>query len=117
MTLLQALGAIGLGSVVTALIGGLFLMRKNRSESGKLDADAAKIIADAAAGLVAPMSLQIGKLEKRVETLETDNERKSGLLESATRVIRDFLTCGAPNCPVVARAHTIPADLGIEVKK
>ncbi|WP_027503255.1 hypothetical protein [Rhodococcus sp. UNC363MFTsu5.1] len=112
MTVLQALGAIGLGAVLTAVVGGVFALRKTRSESGKLDAEAAQTIATAAASLVAPMSAQIGALEQRVagaeqrvDALEKDNRRKTG-------VIRDFLTCGVPACPIVAKA---PADIRNEV--
>lgn len=120
MTLLAALGPLGVGVVLAAIVGGLFAFRKTRAdthkstaeagkadaESGKLAAEAAKIIADAASGLITPLSLTVGKLESRVETLEVDNRRKTGL-------IRDFLTCGVPDCPVIARA---PADIRNEVQ-
>jgi transposase len=112
VTVIQALAALGAGAVATALIGGLFALRKTRSESGKLDADAAKTIVDAAAGLVTPMANQLGALgqrvdvqDRRIDALERDNRRKSD-------VIRDFLTCGVPNCPIVAR---VPVDIRNEV--
>ena len=111
--MIQAIGAIGLGSLLTALVGGLFLMRKTRAESGKLDADAAQTIAAAAASLVAPLSAQVGALEQRIVAVEREHATTRARFASAIRHIRDWIRWDTNGR--VGLSPSIPEDLRDEV--
>ncbi|WP_027500801.1 hypothetical protein [Rhodococcus sp. UNC363MFTsu5.1] len=133
--LLAALGVI-LGAGLGALVGGLFVRRRNNSEAGKLDseagklgAEAAQIIANAAAGLVAPLGERVGVLERQVAALETENaataaslansiregEHTRSLLDSAVGFIRTLMTWIERHVPGVL-APEIPPELRDEVR-
>lgn len=61
------------------------------SESGKLDAEAVKIIAETAVSLVAPLKSEIEELTCRVKALEDENTAATGKLRRAITYIRDLL--------------------------
>ncbi|EKT83032.1 putative minor tail protein [Rhodococcus phage Mbo4] len=82
---------VGLGAIILLLLGWILSRRKSRAEVGKLDAEAAQIIAAAASALVAPLSESLGRLEQRIEVLESENAHKTKLLDSAIRFIRELL--------------------------
>ncbi|MGC0364994.1 hypothetical protein ABH922_002978 [Rhodococcus sp. 27YEA15] len=116
------LGEFGVGAIALALLSWLLNRRRNRadtskseSESDKLSAESAQIIANTAVMLVEPLSVRLGSLEQRVRTLEDENERKTKLLDSAIRFIRELLGWiehHAPGFP----PPPIPPDLESEVQ-
>lgn len=61
---------------------------KTASEQSKLDAEAIKIIVDAAVALVAPTKKEMEELRRRVEALEIENASTKSKLSSASEYIR-----------------------------
>ncbi|MCA1009008.1 hypothetical protein LCL87_25130 [Rhodococcus hoagii] len=108
--------AVITGGGFTAAVNAVVGRRRSKAEAGKIDADAAKIIAEAAAALVTPMSTRMGSLEQRVEVLEAENAHKTTLLDSAIRFIRDLLDWIGHRVPGEAPPD-IPADLRAEVER
>lgn len=82
MSALEWAGIIASPSLgLAGVIGGRWAeRRKERSAVTKLDADAAKTLAQAAAILVAPLRDEITELRDRVDRLEAENERLRELL-------------------------------------
>ncbi|QSE94204.1 hypothetical protein JWS13_39205 [Rhodococcus pseudokoreensis] len=114
--LLDWLDTFGLGAIILALLLWIRNLRKDRAETGKLDAEAAHVIADAAAGLVGPLSERVGRMEQRIDVLEEENARKTKLLDSAIRFIRELLAWIERHVPD-HHPPTIPADLESEIER
>lgn len=114
---------IGVSTFLLAIIAWLIGRRKGKadigkteSESGKIDVEAAQIIAQTATDLLVPLSERVGKLEARIEVLEEENEHKTKLLDSAIHFIRELLLWienHAPGRP----PPTIPPELESEVQR
>lgn len=65
--------------------------KRAASETTNLDASSAKIIAETAVTLVAPLQDQITKLTTRVDLLETENAATKNKLQLAIDYIRELL--------------------------
>ena len=86
----------GPGGVVLGIVGTKAFDRRrdrqalqnSKSEETKIDAEAAKIIADTAVALVAPLRDEIQALNERVEKLELENRSTKSLLCLAIDYIR-----------------------------
>ncbi len=128
--------AVITGGGFTAAVNAIVGRRRVKAEAGKIDADAAKTIADAATALVAPLSAQVGAMgerlavaekrvgdaegrvdaaEQRVGVLERENAHKTTLLDSAIRLIRDWLHWDSDGR--IGNPPVVPADLRAEVER
>ncbi|MDV6275316.1 hypothetical protein R3Q06_17610 [Rhodococcus erythropolis] len=114
---------LGVGAVLLAIIAWLIGRRKGKadigkidSESGKIGVEAAQIIAQTATDLLVPLSERVGKLEARIEVLESENEHKTKLLDSAIRFIQELLRWIGIHVPE-GTPPTIPPDLESEIQR
>lgn len=104
---------VGPGGVVAGVLGkSVFDRSRSRSEGSKLDADAAKIIAETAVALVAPLKEEIQALNARVDLLEEENTSQLGQLRRSLAYIRDLLLWIKPRVPGEIPPPP-PADLAI----
>jgi NAD/NADP transhydrogenase alpha subunit len=71
------LGAVGAGSIATAIIGGLFVRRRVTAEASKLGADATEIIQKAASGVVLDIERTLAR--KTAEMVEMRREHRAEL--------------------------------------
>lgn len=85
--------------------------RLSEAEETKLDAEAARIIADTAVTLVAPLQAQITQLTTRVENLEAEDKVKTAKLDAAVRYIRELLGWIAVHIPH-KQPPSAPDELG-----
>ncbi|MBM4517682.1 hypothetical protein GS432_21555 [Rhodococcus hoagii] len=75
-TMIQlALAAIA-GGALNAIINALVGRRRSQAETGKIDADAAQVIANTAVQLVGPINERMGQLEQRIRALEDENRHE-----------------------------------------
>lgn len=101
-----------LGSgVVGAGVTGLVNRRKSNADTGKVDAEAARIIADTAVVLVAPLRSQIDALTARVGLLETENTNTRSLLKIALdhiEELHEWIKTHMPGANVPGRPSSLP---------
>ncbi|RVW02997.1 hypothetical protein [Rhodococcus xishaensis] len=102
--------------VLAMLTGGAFstivhaVMNRRRS-----NAEAAQIIAEAAASLVGPLNERLGQHEQRIQVLEAENAHKTTLLDEAIGFIRDLLAWAGRLLPG-ERTPDIPDTLRDELQ-
>ena len=110
----------GPGGILVGILGTtLFARSKSRQElrvskasETKIDAEAAKILADTAMTLVAPLQAQVTDLILRVSTLEAENAVTRDKLQIAIDHIRELLIFIKNHVPHMT-PPTAPNGLGL----
>ncbi|KZM68825.1 hypothetical protein [Nocardia terpenica] len=109
--ILEQVGVIAGSGAVGAGVTGWANRRKSRAETTQIDAEAAKIIADTAVVLVAPLAAQVEGLNTRVAVLETENRRTKGLLRIALdhiEELHDWIKSHVPGAQPPSRPASLP---------
>lgn len=83
--------AVMTGGGFAAAINAVVNRRRTRAESGKIDAEAAQIIANAAAALVGPLNERLGQHEQRIQQLEIRDAEKLGYIRTLLRWIAEHV--------------------------
>ncbi|WP_459962065.1 hypothetical protein [Nocardia sp. IFM 10818] len=109
-----------LGSgVAGAVVQGWFGRRQSKaaaekaeSESTQIDAEAARIIADTAVVLVAPLRSQVESLTARVNVLESENRNTKNLLRIALdhiEELHEWIKTHMPGATPPSRPTSLPS--------
>ncbi|GAB4584394.1 hypothetical protein [Nocardia sp. IFM 10818] len=111
--ILEQVGVIAGSGALGAGVTGWINRRKNRAESTQIDAEAAKIIADTAVVLVAPLRSQVEALTSRVAVLETENRQTKNLLRIALdhiEELHDWIKSHLPGATPPGRPDSLPSQ-------